>query len=120
MHGIIYLKKSGGVVCMKLAIHNKLVRDNIPRIIIESGKNPITSTLSEDEYTSELRKKLQEELDEFLEADNLEELADMVEVIEALAKLKGESLEGLLKIKDKKQRKNGAFDKRIFLESVER
>ena len=63
----------------------KLVRDNIPDVIIASGQTPITRVLSDKEYIDELFKKLGEEYEEFLEARNLEELADMLEVIYALA-----------------------------------
>ena len=60
--------------------YNKLVRDKIPDIIRSNGEEPITRVLSEEEYKIELEKKLQEELNETLQAtgsDRIEELADM-------------------------------------------
>jgi predicted house-cleaning noncanonical NTP pyrophosphatase (MazG superfamily) len=104
---------------MSKVVHNKLVRDNIPNIIIEAGKMPITRVLDEKQYIEELRRKLQEEVDEFLEDDNLQELADIIEVVESLARAKGQGIEAVMEIKASKQKKNGAFNHRIFLESVE-
>lgn len=49
-------------------ISNKLVRDNIPNIIKENGEVPITRILTDEEYKKELEKKLDEELQEVLEA----------------------------------------------------
>ena len=97
----------------------KLVRDNIPAICKENGQTPETSILDNVEYTSELRKKLKEEVDEYLSSTELEELADIVEVIEALAENQGSSLEEIMKIKQEKQVKNGAFRKKVFLIGVE-
>ena len=97
----------------------KLVRDNIPAICKENGQTPETRILDNIEYTSELRKKLKEEVDEYLSSTELEELADIVEVIEALAENQGSSLEAVLDIKQTKKCKNGAFKKRIFLKSVD-
>ena len=45
-----------------MKIYNKLVRDNIPEIMIKNGAKPVTKILSDDEYLNELNKKLQEEL----------------------------------------------------------
>ena len=102
-------------------IYNKLVRDKIPNIIKENGETPITKILSEIEYKNELEKKLYEEYQEVLVAsgnDRLEELADMLEVIKALTKLEGKTLDDILIIANKKNKKRGAFEERIFLEKV--
>ena len=80
-----------------MPIHNKLVRDNIPQIIKASGKSPNTKILNQEEYITELRKKSQEELEEYLIAETneeaLEELADLLEIIHALAKVHGSTIE---------------------------
>ena len=80
-----------------MPIHNKLVRDKIPQIIKNDGKTPITKILNDDDYIAELRKKSEEELQEYLSAATneaaLEELADLLEVIHALAKVHGSSIE---------------------------
>ncbi|MET9079992.1 nucleoside triphosphate pyrophosphohydrolase [Streptomyces sp. NPDC004232] len=68
--------------------HGKLVRDRIPQIIREDGAEPVTYTAGREEYRSRLRDKLGEEVAEFLESDEdsaPEELADVLEVVRALA-----------------------------------
>ena len=102
-----------------MKIYNKLVRDNIPEIMIKNGAKPVTKILSDDEYLNELNKKLQEELTEYLLDGNIEELADLEEVLLAILKLKNISLEEFNKIRIEKVNKRGAFDKKIFLESEE-
>ena len=72
-------------------IYNKLVRDNIPDIIESKGETPVTQILDDNTYKIELEKKLNEEYQEVLAAsgdDRVEELADMLEIIRALAKLR--------------------------------
>jgi predicted house-cleaning noncanonical NTP pyrophosphatase (MazG superfamily) len=60
--------------------HNKLVRDNIPAMVARSGEQPITRTLNVEEFQLELRRKLQEEVNEFYETSRIEELADILEI----------------------------------------
>lgn len=102
-----------------MKIYNKLVRDNIPEICSANGEKAYVSCLSDIQYNAQLKKKLLEEVDEFLENDDVEELADIIEVVEALAVFNGCGFEELLKIKEKKANKNGKFHKRLFLEKVE-
>lgn len=75
----------------------KLVRDNIPQIIKDDGKTPIVRILKGGEKDSALRQKLAEESGEVLAAksvDDLErELADVQEVLRALAAEHGITLE---------------------------
>jgi len=92
----------------------KLVRDKIPEIIKKQGKNPITRIASDEEYLKELVKKLQEEVDEFKEKHNIEELADIIEVIYALSEFYGVSVEDLHKLQEAKAEKRGKFKKRII------
>lgn len=101
-----------------MRIYNKLVRDNIPEIIKNQGETPYVSVLDDKQYNVKLRKKLKEEVREYLVSEEIEELADIIEVIEALAKHKGSSFEEVLEIKEKKAKKNGKFEKRIFLQKV--
>ena len=100
------------------AVHNKLVRDNIPEIIKQAGKIPVTHTLPDDEYLSELDKKLNEECAEYQADKNIEELADMLEVMYAIAKARGWSVSELEAVRKEKAAKRGAFERRIFLERV--
>lgn len=102
-------------------IYNKLVRDKIPNIIKEKGETPVVKVLNEIEYKNELEKKLYEEYKEVIEAtgDNrVEELADMLEVIRALANLENKNLNEVISIAEKKKEKRGAFEEKIFLEKV--
>lgn len=102
-----------------MRFYNKLVRDNIPEIIKNNGETAHISILSEDTYTAELKKKLLEEANEFIESEELMELADILEVAEALAKVKGSSFDEIMELKKIKAAKNGAFEKKLFLETVE-
>lgn len=94
---------------------NKLVRDNIPSFC----ENPETRILSDEDYTAALKQKLHEEVGEYLQDNTIEELADIIEVIEALAENQGSSLREVMEFKQRKQSKNGAFKDRIFLISVD-
>lgn len=98
---------------------NKLVRDNIPDICKENGQNPKTKVLDDKKYSSALHKKLKEEVREYLLSNKIEELADIVEVVEALAENQGASIEEIMNIKQNKQNKNGAFKNKVFLISVD-
>jgi Uncharacterized conserved protein len=101
-------------------IYNKLVRDKIPDIILAQGDTPKTKLLSEKSYYLALNEKLKEELKEYLADGSVEELADMAEVILALAKFKGFSQQAFEEMRLKKQTERGGFDKRIYLVEVER
>lgn len=102
-------------------VFNKLVRDKMPNIIRNNNEEPITRILNDEEYKIELEKKLLEEYNEVLNAKNidyLEELADMLEVIDALASTQNKTLEDIIKIKENKREKRGAFKNKIFLEKT--
>lgn len=92
----------------------KLVRDKIPEIIEASGQMPITRILDRDEYLACLEAKLDEEVREFHESKEPEELADILEVVYALAAAHGCSREQLLDIYQKKNAARGGFEKRIY------
>ncbi len=98
--------------------YDKLVRDKIPEIIESTGKQSVTEILDDEGYKNYLDAKLEEELLEYLKSDNVEELADLVEVIYALLKFKGVTLEEFEKIRLVKAYKRGAFEKRILLKEV--
>ena len=99
--------------------HNKLVRDKIPEIIQKAGKTPVTHILSEEEYMTELDKKLNEECAEYQADKSIEELADMLEVMYAIAEARGWSVSELEAVRREKAEKRGAFERRIFLERVD-
>lgn len=99
-----------------MKVYNKLVRDKIPEIINADNRKAITRILNDDEYIKELNVKLQEEVKEYLEDNNTEELADIVEVIYAILDSKEITIEEFEKIRKAKVEKRGAFKNRIFLE----
>ena len=92
----------------------KLVRDKIPEIIEASGATPLTRILDTEEYLSCLEAKLDEEVQEFHESKSPEELADILEVVYALAEAHGCSREQLQQIFDAKHTARGGFEKRIY------
>ena len=100
-------------------MYNKLVRDKIPDIIMAQGEIPQFRILSDDEYTPALEQKLTEETEEFLREKNLEELADILEVVYALAEDLGYTKAELLHLYDQKHEKRGGFRERIYLISKE-
>ena len=97
----------------------KLVRDRIPDIIRQQGETPVIKVLSDDQYSKELNKKLTEEVGEYLESRELDELADVLEVIDAICKARGTSMDGLQKIRAEKFKKRGGFSEKIFMVSKE-
>lgn len=103
--------------------YNKLVRDKIPHIITSSGKECRTSILDPEEYKQELRTKLQEESEEYMSAGSdqeaLEELADMLEVIRALAEVHGANAAQLDKLRADKAEARGGFQERVYLIDVD-
>ena len=103
---------------MKTITYNKLVRDKIPEIIEKDGKTCTYSVLSDEEYLKKLDEKLGEELAEYQESKSLEELADLLEVMRAVAAARGSSMEEVEKIRQEKARKRGGFEKKILLEKV--
>ena len=103
---------------MKEIIYDKLVRDKIPEIIEKSGKQCEIEILSNEKYLEMIDKKLDEELMEYHKDKNIEELADLLEVIYAATKARGYSIKDLEKIRSEKAEKRGGFDKKILLKKV--
>ncbi len=99
--------------------YNKLIRDNIPEIIKKNGQKAEICVLSDDDYKTSLQEKLLEEVNEYFQDNNISEIADILEVIEALCVLHGFSAEDVLNIKNEKAKINGKFEKKLFLVSVE-
>ena len=98
--------------------YNKLVRDRIPEIIEASGKNCVTEILSDEDYLCMIDAKLDEELAEYHKDQNIEELADLLEVIYAAACARGYSIEQLEQIRTEKADKRGGFQEKILLMGV--
>ncbi len=100
-------------------IYHKLVRDRIPEIIEASGSSCTTEILEGERYLQMLHVKLQEELNEYLQNGDAEELADLLEVVMATAQAKGLSWQQLEAIREAKKAARGGFEKRILLKEVE-
>ena len=121
-------EKKYGVIGIKIKLvdnwfrytYNKLVRDKIPENIdSENGRKSKYRILNDDEYLKELNKKVIEEANEFVEENSIEELGDLMEVLNAIMKLKGYKMEDVNIAMKKKVDKKGSFNDRIYLEYVD-
>ncbi len=93
----------------------KLIRDLIPDLLENNGIKIKTYIASEGEYSKRLLDKLKEETEEFIKDETIEELADILEVIDAIMKVKKFSKEKVILIKEQKKIQKGSFDKMIIL-----
>lgn len=114
MKGRIDLKK----INMKTIKYNKLVRDKIPEIIENDGKISKIKKVKGEEVIKLLNKKLDEELSEYKENEDIEELADLVEVVYGILHHKGMSLKEFERMRTEKNRKRGSFNDGILLLEV--
>ena len=96
----------------------KLVRDRIPEIIKKNNKNPIVYVADSEEYYKALIGKLNEELKEFVDSNNIEELVDIMEVIYAIAEYKKTDKNKLEDLRIKKALERGQFKNRFILKEV--
>lgn len=121
-------EKQYGVIGIKISLissgfrytYNKLVRDMIPENIdSEPGRKSKYRILDDKEYLIELNKKVIEEANEFIEDNSIEELGDLMEVINAIMKLKDYKMEDVYKVMRAKEEKKGSFNNRIYLEYVD-
>ena len=100
--------------------HNKAIRDKIPEIIAESGKKFNLKQLDDESFLAELETKLTEEVNEYAESKDVEELADLLEVIYRISELRGVSSDELDEIRKDKAEKRGKFDSNLFLIDTEK
>ena len=98
--------------------YNKLVRDRIPEIIQGQGKSCSFEVMDDKAYAAALDAKLTEELAEYHASGELEELADLLEVIYAIAEARGETPESLNRLAEEKAAARGRFQKKYRLLSV--
>ena len=98
--------------------YNKLVRDHIPAIIQATGAACETEILSDTDYLRLLDAKLEEELAEYHQDHNIEELADLLEVIYACAAARGYTPAELEAVRADKAAKRGGFAGKILLKTV--
>ena len=104
---------------MASILYDKLVRDKIPEVIIAAGKQPITDTLSPEETKEALDRKLQEEVQEYLESRSIEEMADVLEVLHGIAFHMGISWDAVEQERLRKLDERGGFEKGIRLLRVD-
>jgi predicted house-cleaning noncanonical NTP pyrophosphatase (MazG superfamily) len=95
----------------------KLVRDGIPEIMRSDGLDPQVEVLGDAAFEKALRAKLLEEANEFLSDGRIEELADLLEVIGALAERRGASMDELERLRLEKRARRGGFGERFFLKT---
>lgn len=104
-----------------MTVHNKLVRDKIPAIIEANGDIPVTRVLTRDEFRAALLAKLGEEAEELRSAEpeeRIDELADLQEVVDALARSYGYTRTEVEYAASLKRYQRGAFKTQVFLESI--
>ncbi len=98
--------------------YHKLVRDRIPDILKQKNQLATYHTATQEEYWQKLKEKLQEEVDEFTRDETPEELADILEVIDALIAYKTWSMTEIQDTKEKKKVDRGGFADRIILDTT--
>lgn len=94
---------------------SKAVRDFIPEILKLSGRKCMIRELSDSNFLPELENKLEEELEEYLKSKELEELADLLEVIYRIAELRSSSKAELEAVRQRKKHERGGFEKNLLL-----
>src|SRR4051794_9097402 len=96
----------------------KLVRDKVPEIIRADGRVAETRLLDHQEWVGELWQKLREEVEELQEAPTekvTEELADVLEVLRAIALDQGLAWDHVEQVRERKAATRGGFDARVYL-----
>ncbi|MBU5677236.1 nucleoside triphosphate pyrophosphohydrolase [Alkaliphilus sp. MSJ-5] len=103
---------------MSEKVYNKLVRDNIPNIIEATNKNCEIEIVEGEELEKLLNEKLQEEVNEYLESNDIEELADILEVVHGILNARDIGIDELEVVRVKKKEERGGFYKGIRLLKV--
>jgi predicted house-cleaning noncanonical NTP pyrophosphatase (MazG superfamily) len=96
--------------------YNKLIRDNIPEILSKKGKKVVVHrAVTDEEYWHKLKEKLQEEINEFGQKEDIETLADVYEVLDAMCDLKNFDRKELEAMRENKNIEFGKFNERLVL-----
>jgi predicted house-cleaning noncanonical NTP pyrophosphatase (MazG superfamily) len=98
----------------------KLVRDKIPQVIRANDEVPTIHVAEDEEYSDRLVEKLDEEVAEYRESRDVEELVDILEVIHAIRKERGVTVDELREMRARKGKRQGRFDEGIVLERVDK
>ena len=99
--------------------YNKLIRDKNVEIMEKKGCKVTYEILGDERYREELDKKLKEEVLEYLEAYDIEEMADVMEVIYTMLDYTGVTMEDVEKVRVEKRNRKGGFKNKVFLKDVE-
>lgn len=96
----------------------KLVRDKIPELMQREGRVGVVTHITGASLDLQLRQKLIEEAHEVVNAsdreDLIEELADVMEVLDVLAKLHAIDPDSIEARRVQKKEKRGGFEKGIL------
>lgn len=98
-----------------MKVYDKLVRDRIPEIIEASGSKCEIEVVNDEVALEYLYKKLNEEVEELLTDKNLDEIADVMEVLFAIGKKYGYSEDDVLDKRNKKMNARGGFENNLVL-----
>ena len=101
-----------------MKVYDKLVRDRIPKIIESSGNKCEIEVVSDEVALEYLYKKLNEEVSELLEDKNLDEIADVMEVLFAIGSKYGYSEENVLGRRNEKKDVRGGFEDNLILKKT--
>ncbi len=99
--------------------YDKLVRDRIPEVIRADGERPVTHTVDGEAYGDRLVEKLEEEVAEFRDSRDPEELADVLAVVHALRAHHDLTREEMAAVRERKAEERGEFEGGVVLERVE-
>lgn len=99
--------------------YNKLIRDKNVEIMEKKGCKVTYEILDDERYREELDKKLKEEVLEYLEEYDIEEMADVMEVIYTMLDYTGVTMEDVEKVRVEKRNRKGGFKNKVFLKDVE-
>ena len=104
-------------------LQNKLWRDKAPELMRAMGSIVHIIQLNDVQYKEQLNIKLREEVEEVCFAGDtkklIEELADVLEVIDAICALQKISLEDVRVMQQEKRDKKGGFYERAFVTIAE-
>ena len=104
---------------MEHNVYNQLVKDNVPKILKEKGSKPHIRTLNDNEYISELEISLDEYVARYTETGGMNELADIMELVYAIAKFKGYDQTKFNALVADRKKKYGGYDNRTYLLNVD-
>lgn len=99
----------------------KLVRDQVPRLVREAGHQVQFREAAPDERARYLKRKVADEAAELLAADpgqEREEVADLLEALESLLRVRGYDRDDLKLVKEAKRKRRGGFERFLIVESA--